>query len=135
MEAARTEPDETTRLLAENEAVSGSDDRGSPNRRQKLLQKQVILLTLVLALLHSHMIFFTRASAEFRLRQICHKYYKDHKPDRLGDGGRFDWWQCYFEEPVVQQFRELLNWDKGISSIICESVCVPHVLSVRLDEI
>lgn len=124
MDAVRTEPDETTRLLAhQTDELRGNDGRSTPVRRQRILQKQILLIALVLVLLQSHTIFFYRASGEAKLRQICYNYYKDHKPDKLEPGGRFNWLDCYFEEPVVQQLRGLLNWDTGISSILCESVC------------
>lgn len=123
MDADRTEPGETTRLLANQAAeVRGSDDR-SPVRRRKLLQKQILLLALVVVLLQLHLVFFRRASWELKLRQLCYEFYKDHDPDKVGPGGEFNSLDCYFEEPVVQQLRELLNWDWGISSILCESVC------------
>lgn len=125
MEATRTEPDETTRLLANQaEEVRGSDDR-SPVRRPKFLQKQILLLLFVLVLLRLHLIFFSSASGELKLRQLCHDYFKDHKPDKLGPGGQFDPFECHFEEPLVQQLRELLNWEWGISSLLCESVRTP----------
>lgn len=121
MDAARTEPDETTRLLANSaDEVRGSDNR-SPVRRPQFLQKQILLLVVVLVLLQLHLIFFSRASVELKLRQLCYKFLKDHKPDKVGPGGEVDLFDCYIEDPVVQQLRELLNWDWGISSILCES--------------
>lgn len=122
MDAARTEPNETTRLLASQaDEIRGSDDR-SPVRRRRILQKQILLLALVLVLLQLHLIFFSSASGELKLRQLCYVFYKDHDPDKLGPGGEFNTFDCYFEEPVLQQLRELLNWDRGIASILCESV-------------
>lgn len=124
MDAARTEPDETTSLLAhQTDELSGNDGRSTPVRRQKILQKQILVITLVLVLLQSHLVFYYRASGEAKLRRICYEYYKDHNPDKLGPGGRVDWFDCYFEEPIVQRLRHLLNWEAGISSILCESIC------------
>ncbi|KAI7780985.1 hypothetical protein LA080_015328 [Diaporthe eres] len=123
MDAARTEPDETTRLL-DNQAdeVRGSDDRSRP----KFLQKQILLLVVVLVLLQLHLIFFSSASGELKLRQLCYEFLKDHKPDKVGPGGEFDLFDCYFEDPVVQQLRELLNWDWGISSILLLLIVFPY---------
>lgn len=122
MDAARTEPDETTRLLTnQTDEVRGSDDGSSPAPRQRLLQKQILLLALVLVLLQFHLIFFNVASREAKLRQICYKFDKEHNHGHFGpDGNMVDWVHCYLEEPVMQQFRELLNWEKGISIIVCE---------------
>lgn len=130
MDAVSTEPDETTRLLTnQTDETTGSDERGSPIRRQGLLQRQILLLTTVLVLLQLHLIFFSGASGGLKLRQICYEFYKDHKPDKIEPGENFDPFECYFEEPVVQQLRELLNWERGISSIVCESACKPISLS------
>lgn len=126
MDAVRSEPDETTRLLTnQTDETTGSNERGSPIRRQGLLQRQILLLTTVLVLLQLHLIFFSGASGGLKLQQICYEFYKDHKPDKTEPGGKFDPFECYFEEPVLQRLRELLNWDRGISSIVCKSVCKP----------
>ncbi|KAG6355929.1 hypothetical protein INS49_015313 [Diaporthe citri] len=126
MDADRTEPDETTRLLANQaDEVRGSDNR-SPVRRLKFLQKQIILLVLVLVLLQLHLIFFSSASGELKLRKLCYEYLKDHEPGKVGPGGQVDLFDCYFEEPVVQQLRELLNWDWGISSILLLLIVFPY---------
>lgn len=122
MDEARTEPDETTRLLTnQTNEVRGSDDRSSPAPRQRLLQKQNLLLALVLVLLQLHMIFFNIASREAKLRQICYKWDKEHNHGKIGpDGNMVEWVHCYLEEPVMQQLRELLNWERGISIFVCE---------------
>jgi hypothetical protein len=124
MDAATTEPDETSSLLAnQTDAVRDSDGRSSPIPRQRLLQKQTLLLALVLVLLQLHLIFFNIGSREAKLRQICYKFDKDHNHGRIGpEGNMVDWVHCYLEEPVMQQLRELLNWEKGISYIVCEFI-------------
>lgn len=122
MDAVTAVPDETTSLLThQTDAVDDSDDRSPPAVRQRFLQKQILLLTLVLILLQWHLVFFNIGSVDLKLQQICYHFYKDHHPDRIGPGGKIDWLYCYLEDPVVQKLRGLLNWDKGISSIVCES--------------
>lgn len=131
MDAATDEPNETTRLLADQtDEVRDRDGDNPPITRRRLLQKQVLLLILVLVLLQLHLIFFNGASRELLMRQMCHEYYED-QPDRDDPGGRYGWSNCYFEEPVVERLRHFLNWDKGISSVVCKSPCT-H--STRLTE-
>ena len=121
MDAARTEADETTRLLTHpTNAVRGSDDGSSPVRRQRLLQKQILLLALVLALLQSHLILFNSASRVGKLQQICYKYNKEHHPDMNRKMG--EWIHCYIQEEVLQLLREFVHWEKVISPLVCESM-------------
>lgn len=131
MDAATAEPNETTRLLTDQtDEVRERDGDSPPIPRQRFLQKQVLLSILVLVLLQLHLIFFNGASRELLMRQMCHEYYEG-QPDRDDPGGRYGWSNCYFEEPVVERLRHFLNWDKGISSVVCKSI---YTHSTRLTE-
>lgn len=123
MDAARAEPDESTSLLAsQTDATRGSNERNSPIPRQRLLQKQVLLLALVLAFLKLHSVFFSVASHLVKLRNVCYRFDKEHHPNELSDGKLDGVIHCYFEDQIMQQMREFLNWEQGISSIVCEFV-------------
>ncbi|KAJ0116991.1 hypothetical protein J7T55_003406 [Diaporthe amygdali] len=127
MDAAGTTPDETTSLLRnQNDSVRGRDDSSSPVRRQRLLQKNVVLLILVSILLQAHLIFFSNASTELKIRRICYKHTKHHHPDRIGPGGKLAWFHCHLEEPVTQPFLELVKWEKLLAFIILLLVVVPY---------